>query len=174
MFIPERELEDILWSYISKGDFEKLNNRIGFSLNHEWTYHRQLNMGEYGTADIVGLSHTGDALGVHVIELKKDSVNHDTFFQAVRYLNAFKRFADDNDILIVEAHISLIGGRITTDPSFRHIAGFINAVSIYTYDYSPIKGLSLREIPPLGQSEDKLLKPNYGITKEILNQHSND
>jgi hypothetical protein len=172
MNIPEKELENILWDFITRGKFDKLGKKIGFSLHPQWDYHRQLHMGEYGTADIVGLSYTGDALGVHVIELKKDTVNHDTFFQAVRYLNAFKRFADDNDILIVESHITLIGSRITSDPSFRHIAGFINAVSLFTYDYSPIKGLSLREVPPLGQSEDPQIKPDYGITKNILNQYT--
>lgn len=171
MNLTERDLEDILWDNITRRKFDKLE-RAGFSLNPEWNYHRQLRMGEYGTADIVGIFYTGDTIGVHVIELKKDIINGDTFFQAVRYLNAFKRFADDNDILIVEPAITLIGNRITTDPSFRHIAGFINCVNLYTYDYSPIKGLSLREVPPLGQSDDPLPKPDYGITTKILNQYS--
>ena len=73
MIFLEKELEDFLFEMLE--DFREELNRRGFKVSKEydeWIYYRQLNLGGYGIADIVGfkkekLENGETEISVHVI-----------------------------------------------------------------------------------------------------------
>ena len=77
----ERELEDFLFEMIEEYS-EDLADR-GFKVGSKedgWSFYRQLNLGKWGIADIIGircetLENGKVKVNIHVIELKKDQIN---------------------------------------------------------------------------------------------------
>jgi len=81
MNVLEKDLEDLIWELIERGDIGMLQRR-GLFLDSYAQYFRQLNFGSYGIADLVGVSafkrdKNTYEISVSIIELKKRQANHE-------------------------------------------------------------------------------------------------
>lgn len=146
MNILEKDIEEILYEYID--DKETMKEHGFWCL--EQKYYRQVNLGVYGIADIIGVSFNKiksyRILSVTIYELKKDYINIDTLIQAARYVKAIERiFNNKNKELLkiskINVRIVLIGREIEIDSDFVFLADFIDDVYLYTYSLDFISGL---------------------------------
>jgi hypothetical protein len=131
MNILEQEIEDVIWNAIQEYDHDELFRR-GLPIRQNFTYVRQLSLGNYGRADMVGIYVTPsyvfegkkrrDAY-VQIYELKKDEINAQTFFQAVRYAMGLRHKIQLEQIKIFWSfEIHLIGKRLSMDGAFPFLA----------------------------------------------------
>jgi len=147
----ERDLEDIIFNT----DPNLLEDR-GLSLLFNAHTYRQLQIGEYGIADIVQFKIDKDpyfdgkeyrfhnVIRLKIIELKKDEINLSTFLQALNYAKGLKSFYEKRERKIksyckLEISIVLIGKKINTKDSFVYLTDFLNnpkfELDLYTYKY---------------------------------------
>lgn len=130
---------------------------------------RQVRIGNYGIADLVGFQRanytdgSGDNNTIHIIELKQDNISVSTFFQALRYAKGLKRYLHKKGKRLwrcshANIKITLIGKRIEINSDviylpdvFNHFQGVY--IELYTYDYE-IDGLKFKR------------HDNYSLTNE--------
>ena len=147
MIIPEVTLEDIIYNtYTENGMYpegteagrEKLREK---GLHIVGTLHRQVQLGDYGRADLIEVykSDNDDLIYVDIFELKKDRVDSTTLSQAIRYKSALTILLRQHfpDHRVVFGYV-LIGA---TEAGFlSQINGgadedHIIPISVYTYTY---------------------------------------
>jgi len=135
--IYEKQLEqiiydtpmDILWD---KG-FEHPSTKL----------YRQVPLGNYGIADLIGASLTMDldpdrygkkVLEINIYELKQHQVNMATLLQAVRYAKGVERYIYGfrKKKISAKCNIILIGKSIAMD-EFAYMPEAFNNLFIYTY-----------------------------------------
>lgn len=134
---------------------------------------RQVNIGNYGTADLIALkrNHCTDESDDHymnklaIFELKKNRITIDAFLQAVRYLKGIRRYLSQYHYNLYERsiyEIVLIGREIDTDSDFVYLTDLICSnnnysfdLSFYTYDFK-FDGISFNR-----QSHYKLSKEGF-------------
>jgi hypothetical protein len=106
----------------------------------------QVNLGEYGVADLVSLSyHKSDGvfieernlLYIEIIEIKAMEIKPGAFLQAIRYATGisefFKHIINTRNTAI-RIHVKLLGKSITIKPnSIFTIPGIIDNASVFTY-----------------------------------------
>ena len=147
----ERDLEDIIFNT----DPNLLEDR-GLSLLFDAHTYRQLQIGEYGIADIVQFKISKDpyfdgkdykfhnVVQLKVIELKKDEINLSTFMQALSYakgLESFyqRRYRKMKAYCKLEVSIVLIGKKINMKDNFVYLVDFLDnpkfELDLYTYSY---------------------------------------
>lgn len=136
MTISEKELEDMIFN----ADNEQLGHR-GLWLPKN--LRRQVRIGNYGIADIVGMerpyveNETKIPAEICIVELKKDEINIDTFIQAVRYAKGILRYFEYKKYLKPNIKIKLIGSSIQEGNGFIYLPDLINeesfSVQLYTY-----------------------------------------
>lgn len=172
--ILERELEDVIFDGLSslEGRIELLKRGLNFS-DHRYKYYRQVNLGKYGIADIVGVSFdpVGRVLDVLVIELKKDDVNIKTLTQAVRYSAGIKNYVDNISFTIsVRPRIVLIGSNIDTSDEFCFYSVAFRDISLYEYSIDLFGGLRFTEKDAFSYREN-----NYdGFNKDVISDVYSD
>ena len=149
MSFLEQDLENIIY----KADSDELVNR---GLYIEGKFLRQQSIGNYGIADLITYYRHFDKIVINVIELKKDSINLDAFYQAVRYVRGIQEyifnFRDKNPENYV-FEITLIGRKIDDQSTLVFIPDVINnpyqmnttCIKFYKYKYE-IKGIYFEEI----------------------------
>lgn len=144
----ESDLENIIFD----ADVLELKKRgLGSYWSQAHTY-KQLQIGNYGIADIVQFNRRNDIIHdidlhyiipyieVNVIELKKDIVNSDTFFQAIRYCKGILEYISERSCFSIDCrfNITLIGKSIDNS-DFIYMKDIINSndfsLDLYTYDY---------------------------------------
>lgn len=152
----EKDLEEIVFN----ADKEVLEER---GLNMTGVLKRQLRIGNYGIADIVGFTRDYiydncskdliPVLYIDVYELKKDVVNIFAFMQAIRYCRGISRYLNVRGKNInVLFNIYLIGNEIDLNSELAYITDLINSkesnsinsVYLYTYEYE-LDGLRFKE-----------------------------
>lgn len=149
-------LEKTLKEIIFTADRNKLEER-GLFINGK--LFRQLNIGNYGIADLVEVSKIDPYFGSHglditVYELKKDKIGISAFMQAVRYIKGIERYLEwrgfSNEVFY---HIVLIGSTLedSFDSSFKYFPDMFPCnsdgsyfIRNYTYKYE-IDGISFNE-----------------------------
>lgn len=141
MNILEKEIEDVVWDAISKD--KKILLERGLEL-HCKKYFRQLDLGEYGTPDIIGCSASDETKSAHieVIELKKDTINVYTLLQAVRYAKAVSLIFEDYNYIDFE--LILVGKSLDFSDSFCYLPDVLLDVKIYTYSIDLEKGITFK------------------------------
>jgi hypothetical protein len=139
--IDERELENFL---MEPGNLQHIEIPEG----GEERKYRQLNLGDYGIADIVVITPEVRPLDgidylIHVIELKKDEIGPSTITQASRYVAGIKHYLGQimGHKLRIEYQISIVG-RSLQDGDWWFLNGFLNNISIWTYDLDLETGIS--------------------------------
>jgi hypothetical protein len=151
----EKNLEDIIF----ETDNDLLHDRGLFVFGKK---KRQVNLGNYGIADIVSLSHGYDPIGnpnlrkhpmvsFGVIELKKDKIDIGTFLQALRYCKAIETYVEMREIYKsaqLNFSITLIGKTLDKSSGFIYLTDFLSqdksifsdfpylTLDIYTYSYA--------------------------------------
>ncbi len=155
----EKDLEEILFKQLTEDKNSLFRDGSEF-YDRSRKYFRQLRIGNYGIADIVGYkkpyfhSHKHKGARHHscheitVIELKKDNVSLSAFLQAVKYCKGIKRYFDSRGIYNVKLKIILVGREIDTSSDLVFLPDiFSGDIYLYTsdYDYDGIKYSIIRD-----------------------------
>lgn len=118
---------------------------------------RQVNLGEYGRADLVylepeeveSLERDRRVLCLHVYELKKGEVDVNTLLQASRYAVGLRRVINKAcPEYVCEVHLHLFGLSIKTRDDFIFLCNFVENLHLYTYEISLDTGISFTEEHP--------------------------
>lgn len=147
--MSEKEIEDLIFN----ADTNFLSER---GLYLPYFKKRQLKIGNYGIADIVGyekayffngVKHTENK--IYIYELKKETINIDAFIQAVSYAKGIKRYMEKYKPNIdFGFKIILIGKDIDLSNSLVYLPDLFDneeiSISIYTFDYR-IDGFYFKE-----------------------------
>lgn len=115
---------------------------------------RQLRIGHYGTADLVGIERSYDEnyfdhevhvpiLIITVYELKKEIIGIDAFLQAIGYIKGIESYLKNRKFNFdVVFKVVLIGSKIEKDTSFSYITDLLprginceQFLSLYKYNY---------------------------------------
>lgn len=135
----EKDLEQIIWDSWNEDKGETLSNR-GLEMFHNRLF-RQLKIGNYGIADLVGVSRYPRGLHITIYELKKETIGISAFLQAVGYARGIQRYLEYRGFKYnIYINIVLIGKHIDTKSTFCYLPDIINVdkfeLSNYTYFYS--------------------------------------
>jgi hypothetical protein len=181
MNILEQEIEQVVWDAIEEGDHDLLQKR-GLPIYFDYKYVRQLDLGAYGRADLIGFKvYPSTSRGkekvrlidIQVFELKKEQVNASTFFQAIRYIKGLKeKFKHEHLNYTLNFSIHLIGKSINEDSDFIYMPDIFSRIHYYTYSISLRDGIVF--IPETGYS---LVDPCFSKKadiKSILKSHVED
>lgn len=159
----EKDLEEIIFN----SDHEHLIDR---GLYIPKILKRQLRIGNYGIADLVGFQrpyyHSGyDEIckgEINVIELKKDKISVSSFFQALNYVKGIQRYIEKYRPDMSDHYnyrITIIGNDLDKKSSVVYLNDFFNtelceqkiydnvltSVNLYTYSYE-IDGLKFKYV----------------------------
>lgn len=174
----ESDLEDIVFN----SPIGELRDRGFDSYFKDAHTYRQLNLGGYGIADIVQFkrltfkTESGflvSKIVVHVIELKKNQIGIDTFFQALRYCKGILEFIKKRATFDfnVTFNISLIGRKIQDSTDFVYLTDFLQneqiVLNMYVYDYK-IHGLSFIKKRGYYLINDNLNNKSLSYSKRIF------
>lgn len=174
MDVLEKEIEDIIWDCLEVYNTKVLEDR-GLFVNQFASFFRQIELGSYGRADIIGVEVRPKNGGWRVIKLdvyefKKDLIDVNTLMQAARYVTAIRRMINGSlkqVQLIVSIH--LIGKNINTNGDFVYLLNSIDHCYAYTYSIDLINGILFTR-----QYGYKLTEENLPSIKkyreEIMNQ----
>lgn len=137
MNISEKHLEDIIY-YATNDELVKAGLHFG-----NLKFKRQVRIGNYGIADLIGyeIIKDGDVdyLYIELIELKKETINADAFWQSVRYARGILRyFQERRTTLEVRINIVLIGSVIDNSNEFVYLPDLFSSSII---DTSPVMGI---------------------------------
>lgn len=94
MTISERELEDLIYQDLVENRGESIFNR-GLYISMCKIWERQLNLGPYGIADIVGFDRFHGGIDIQLIELKVVPIDAGCFDQILRYKTAIEEYLDN-------------------------------------------------------------------------------
>ncbi len=132
----EKDLEDIIF----EADREELLKR---GLPIRGKVYRQLQIGNYGRADLVSVERGFDfidgvferVLFINVFELKKDALTIDALIQAKRYASGIRRFLDKRDFShSAIINTTIIGNSINSGGDWIYMLNDYK-IKTYTYDY---------------------------------------
>lgn len=146
MNVLEKDLEDMLFEYLD--NFDVLIPK-GFEHSCQRKY-RQVNLGSYGIADIIGISefeqHDNKLIEINIYELKKEEISVGTFLQALRYAKALSIiFEKSNPNDNIEYKIILIGKILKTNSDFIYLTDFYENLHLYTYSFDFHKGITFEQ-----------------------------
>lgn len=183
----EKDLEDIIYENANTESGKDFLANRGLELRGH-TF-RQVNLGEYGIADLINISTDGckaknsRILIINIIELKNGVIDGKTLAQAMRYYKAIydlkayaETYAKNNKTswFNICIHITLIGKSVTDE--IRWILPIIfGYVDVYTYSYK-INGLQFEYTqPPCAKIANmpnnlvnRILNPSVEDLKSIL------
>lgn len=142
----EQNLEDIVFD----APYLAISQRgIDEYMEDAHTY-RQLCLGAYGRSDIIQFKRCSEViqgrvspyLNINVIELKKDNIDQNTFFQAVKYCKGileFIRHRSPKSSIRCKFHIILIG-KIIVHSEYDYLQELLGeqnelTIDIYKYQY---------------------------------------
>lgn len=147
MIIPEVTLEDIIYNtYTENGMYpegteagrEKLREK---GLHIVGTLHRQVQLGDYGRADLIEVykSDNDDLIYVDIFELKKDRVDSTTLSQAIRYKSALTillhQHFPDHEVVFGYVLIGATEAGFLSQINGSAHEDHIIPISVYTYTY---------------------------------------
>lgn len=146
----EKDLEEIIFTS-DKNEILKRGLHLPKYLK------RQLRIGNYGIADLVGYesvfdedSWTGKKMNISIYELKQDKISVSAFLQAIRYARGIKSYIDKKyDLKLYNSTINiyLIGRSIDFSSDVCYLPDLISSsnftVKLITYSYD-IDGLKFK------------------------------
>lgn len=147
----EQDLEEIIFN----ADPSLLEER-GLYMHHTKLF-RQLKIGNYGIADLVGFDkclrcpQTNEIVrdnSITIYELKKDAINLDALMQGLKYLKGIQSYLDKRgcDYII---HLVLIGQNIDLTTNISFIPDTFKTcngdIDFFTYSYE-LDGLFFKQI----------------------------
>lgn len=132
MEFSEKQIESI----ICQTDNSILRNR---GLNIWGRKFRQVQLGQYGLADIITIDRVRDLeYNVTIYELKKDKISPSTFWQVLKYARGCKHIAENRRrVYKINIRMVLVGGELDMDGSFCYLSSVLSThVALYLYKYS--------------------------------------
>lgn len=142
-------------------------------------FYRQLNLGDYGILDLVGLTYEppSKTLRVVVIELKKGEININTLLQAIRYCKGLQEVVSKYSMAInVKFSIVLIGKTIcTTD--FCYMCDFIENLRCFTVELNLETGIyfnrerNYRIVDAKININESVVSSMYNMIKNHIREH---
>lgn len=174
MNILEKTIEDLVYENLKTYEgIVKLKSRGLYNLDMPSQYYRQLNLGSYGIADIIGIKYFRNeekqkTLSVNVIEIKKDAINYDTLKQAIRYAKGFEDFIGSN--FNYEFKFTLIGTSVCKS-DFIYFPDVCPNINVYTVSLDLERGIRFKNYSNWSIENPKF--PNYDLPlsdvfKEII------
>lgn len=148
MNILEQEIEDVIWEAIEHCQHDELRER-GLPIYDQFTYYRQLHLGNYGRADLVGVNATPSKtengekvrnIYIQIFELKKGKIDHGTLSQAVRYAKGLQH-QGKNIKYKLHFYFHLVGKSVDLEGSFPYFSDLFFEITFHTYSISLTKGI---------------------------------
>lgn len=140
MDLLEKDLEDLVIELVHNQQEMTKRGLYVFSKK----FFRQPDIGNYGRADIVGVSIFNGVIDVSVIELKKGTIDVKAFLQAIRYIKGIETIIRAKTKRKISFNIILIGKEIELESSFCYLPDYIQRLSIYTYNFDLYNGLNFK------------------------------
>lgn len=175
--IDEKNLEDIIYENLLTTDGTQLLSERGLDLNR-WEYSkilRQVNLADYGIADIVVISLKPQHAHITIIELKVTEFNVANIIQVGRYNSAISAIMSKLSTrrLYFEIESIIICSSFNSDNEYVWLDRVINC-SVYKTNYN-IDGLFFQKVLPSNWFIDKASrKPsdyfNMRMLKELYKQ----
>jgi hypothetical protein len=150
MQLSEKEIEDFIFEDVTHNAGITLANR-GFQTFHNelifdhgticrarWL--RQVDLGPYGRADIIGYYRLGGQVCIELMELKAVPIGVGDFDQIFKYKKAIKHYFGERFDLKIQLYL------IGTGVSSGHYIHNELPVSVYTYTYD-LDGVTFRHRP---------------------------
>lgn len=150
MEITEKDLEDLIFDALIK-DHRTLTS-IGFKTDvmalrtpNKVVWNRQVELGDYGRADIIGYTRGWGTIFVDIIELKNVPITHKDFEQICRYRTAVREIIRNTfkGHFWPEVHIYLVGPSIDSGHFIQDHTGcrmFIFSYGLTGFAFNQIKG----------------------------------
>ena len=142
----EKDLEDIIWENLQTENGSYNLYCRGFCVDHEKSFYRQVNLGAYGVADIIGFKLLPERgmegcyiAYIDIYELKKDSISASTFLQANRYAKACLKLVEQYNATLKNKHITaifdfiLVGSKVELSNDFVFLTDTFDNINILTY-----------------------------------------
>lgn len=150
MNILEKELEDLIFE--NTKDTSKLVSRGLDFIGKYSIFSRQLDLGSYGIADIVAFGYDpitnsfkkNKHLNICIIELKKDKIDRDTLFQALRYAKGVEAYVSNNYNMACKFELSLIGTSIDLTSDFVYCLDYFENLNVYTTSLNLVDGINFK------------------------------
>jgi len=183
--MAEVQIEDVLFAYTKNG-LEGFNLNIN---NNHFLLTRQLVIGSYGRADLVGFSRKPSNrkqeigkydLFIDIFELKSGGISHETLAQALRYAKGISEYLKIRKSKINAIFtLYLIGHHVSREMAY--LSGFLSndKMNIILYEYTAhpdlyIKFTEIKDkaLKGSGFSDGrKLNKRKKSLTNTTLNLH---
>jgi hypothetical protein len=147
MNILEKEIEQLLFENLDDKDLMLSKGFIHLSDK----YYRQLDLGDYGVADIIGLSYKKDkldnlSLEINIYELKKELIDVNTLLQASRYYKGIESILNYYELEVkLKFNIILIGKNVQTTTDFIYLTDLFDNLFYYTYSLDFTSGIKFIE-----------------------------
>jgi len=172
MNVLEKDLEDLVYE-TAKKDANLLRQR-GLPINGYCM--RQVNLGDYGIADMVCFEINDYCIEVQVVELKKEVININTLMQAARYAKPIKDAVEKafrGNRRHVFMSIILVGKKIETSGDFVFLLDYTHRASAYTVEIDLEKGVVFNHCAGYRMVDARPLNiPAFGF-KELRKAFSN-
>lgn len=178
MVETEKELEDYIYEIINDTpDKNSLSNDLP-----QGKVFRQVDIGVYGIIDLLVVDfggidgeHCYPTIGITIIELKKNEIDHQALEQISKYKTGIEQFLEGIEnicserktkCLIYTVECLLIGSIVNKQSDFVFLLNHLEWLSVYTYSISLKDGMSLDRI---GQGW-QIPKENFSsIEKKSIN-----
>lgn len=127
----EKDLETILYETPQ----ELVRDRGLGIFNYDQIF-RQVQIGNYGIADIITVSTTSKWSNIMIYELKNKLVNTAAFWQLIRYMRGIEWFIEQGNLRErFSVYGVLVGRDMDMTGELCYIPEVTNNIKIYTYDY---------------------------------------
>lgn len=133
----EKDLEDIIFNTPN----QYLQDR---GLKIYGKKKRQLNIGNYGIADIITFKKTSELgfndvqytqFNIQILELKQKKIDYNSLKQVARYTKGIEHYLEERDFNFnINVSMVLIGKEIDKS-DFIYLIDFVENLSCYTYSY---------------------------------------
>lgn len=173
MDFTEKDIEDLIFDAIKNNNTDALQERGLHGINGYDLFSRQLDLGEYGRLDLVGINydhnrfHVGEyrVLDVGVFEIKRGVINKETFFQAIRYCKGIEDYLDTGFNMKARFEIFLIGTSLCMD-DFCYTADFVRNLNVFTVKLDLDKGIRFYSKRGFTLADNKF-RPHVDLHKAV-------
>lgn len=172
MNVLEKEIEDLIWHGITHD--RVLLHEKGLYIHGYSHYLRQFDIGNYGRVDLAGF-HVGPKVhglrrvAIHIIEIKKDIIDVDTFLQSLRYFRGISQLVRENfNDAWVDTRITLLGKTVDKSSGFIYISDLNPNIELTTYTLDFKKGILFNSHKGYSLVDEKL--PSVEFLKPIVKE----
>lgn len=133
----EKDLETIIYNNLD----ECHKRGLDFYWGEPLYFRRQVKIGNYGVADLIHAIKDCNEFGqpivrITVIEIKKDIVKEDGFWQLVRYMRGVERYLEERDVSFkFQIDGILLGKGFESKPGLCFANSVCENIDYYTYIY---------------------------------------